>query len=335
MVCLGSHFICPTAEAAVLTIPDGITETFPPVLDGGSFQFIGPTVGGTLEVLANQIFSPNTIFNNGPGLGILVLDNNSQCNSFVTIGDPFNPLNQITLNGNAAVDSSSDLSTLTFNLGQNTLTVNGPAIDLLTGDDFVINTTVLSDTVFGHIMGGEGLFLGASPIIVNVDATGANLSGGESLTIVDSIALGSVNNPVNVTSNNPMYSFTGVNFPQGDIVITAFLNFLPPALPFVPGVGTIEDELLTIGLNNPGSDIATVMTAITSLPSSEDKSSALLQLNPIADGSTPWISFSAAQQFQTDAAIGAVHCDCAPTRGERSWKRDTARSVRCADGTGR
>ncbi len=297
---LTTLFLCHAAEAAVLSIPDNTIDTVPPVGASTNISFTGPISGGTLEIQANQIFTPGFIINGNAGLGILVLDSNSQCNCAASIASGVSPLNAITLNGNATASSPANIAAQTFNLGVNTLTVPAGVVQLSTGGDLTINTTVLSDAIYGNITGAAGLNIGSSPILVNVDATDATLTGGASLTLLSSSG-GNVNNPVIVTSNNPLYSFTGVNFPMGDIVITAFLNSMPipiPILPFVPGVGGVGTELLAIATNNPGSDIASVMTAITALPSTSAMASALLQFNPIVDGSTPWVSFEASQQFQ-------------------------------------
>ncbi len=275
----------PNAEAA--NIPNGATVTAPPQTDE-AMNFLAPAPGGTFIIQSGITFT-GAITNAAAGVGTLVLNSASQLNG--AVGTGVSPLLQITLNGNATIIGAT--SAQTFNLGQNTLTNQG-ALNLPSG--IVLNTRVVSNALFGNIsVTGADSIAGAS-VTVNVDASGVvALTPGAPLFVIS--AQGTTSGlPVNVTSNNVLYSFIGNNL-NGNITITPTLN---PVIPPVPGGGVSSalTALLAIAAANPGSDIATVVAALAALPTEAALADALLQLNPIVDGALPRVSFQAAQQFQ-------------------------------------
>ena len=228
----------------------------------------------------------NTLTNN-------YLSINLSCNRPGAVATLVSPLLQVTLNGNARIIGAT--SAQNFNLGQYTLTNTG-ALNLPSGT--VLNTKVISNALFGNISAGANADGISGPFItVNVDASGViALTPGAPLFVIS--AQGTTNGlPVHVTSNSVLYSFIGNNL-QGNVTITPTLNpaVIPPG--GGGGVGSVFTALLTVAANNPGSDIATVMSAVAALPSAKAIQNALLEFNPIVDGALTRMSFDSAKQFQ-------------------------------------
>src|SRR4029077_19205152 len=137
----------------------------------------------------------------------------------------------ITLNANGSITGQTSAST--FNLGQFTLSQDG-ALALNSGS-LTLNTRVVSNALFGNIaVIGANTFSGPS-VTVNVDASGViALTPGAPLFIVS--AQGTTTGvPVIVTSNNVLYTFTGLNL-NGNIEIFPTLN---PTVPLPSGAGSV------------------------------------------------------------------------------------------------
>ena len=274
----------PDIEAAT-DIPSGNTVTAPPQInDAMNFQGLAP--GGTFVIESATTFV-GALTNAGAGIGTLVLNNGSQLNGAVATG--VSPLLQITLNGNATIIGATSVQN--FNLGQNTLTNTG-ALNLPSG--LVINTRVVSNALFGNIAASGADSIAGASVMVNVDASGViALTPGAPLFIV-SAAGTTTGLPVNVTSNNVLYSFIGNNL-NGNIIITPTVN---PVIPLPGGVGSVFTDLLDVAAKYPGSDIAVVMAAVSALSTPAEIAAALAQFNPNVDGAIPRASFAGAQQFQ-------------------------------------
>ena len=206
------------------------------------------------------------------------------------VGATVSPILQISLNGNAAIQGKYQQKLLI--LGRIHCCPIG-ALSLPTG--LVFNTRVVSNALFGHIADptGDDEIYGPS-VTVNVDASGViALTPGAPLFVV-SAESGTSTKPVNVTSNSILYSFIGNNL-NGNITITPTLN---PVIPIPGGVGSVFTALLTVAANNPSSDIATVMAAVSALSTPAEIAAALAQFNPNVDGAISRASFAGAQQFQ-------------------------------------
>ncbi len=289
----------PDAEA-LTNIANGQTVTAPPQTND-VMNFQPPAPGGTFIIESGTTFT-GALTTTNPGIptGTLVLNTASQLNG--AVGNLSNPLLQVNLNGNATIVGAT--SAATFNLGQNTLTNTG-ALNLPSG--IILNTRVVTNALFGNIaIGGATDSIAGPSITVNVDASGViALTPGAPLFVI-SAGAGTSALPVTVTSNNVLYSFIGNNL-NGNVTIIPTLN---PALPIPPGVGSIIADLLTIAANNPGSDIATVVAALSALPNAAAIAAALLQFNPIVDNALPRMSFEAAQQFQQLWALHMTNGRC-------------------------
>ena len=299
----------PYAEAEI-TIDNGETVTSPPEGNDDIF-FDGPAPGGTFIIGVSHTFvgALTTGSEGGEGVGTLVLNSASSLTG--NVGTVLAPLFQITLNGNATIDGAT--SAEVFNLGQNTLTNIG---DLNLPAGTVLNTTVISNALFGNIAVTGANSIAGDSITVNVDAIGA-LEPNTPLFII-SAQEGTSNSTVIVTSNNVLYSFTGENL-DGDVTITPTPN--PAVLP--PGTGGVAEVftvLLTVAAANQDSDIAAVIADLSALSSVEAIQNALLQFDPIVDGALTRMSFSSAKQFQQIWALHMTNgrcvypecCDCPP-----------------------
>jgi len=285
LVCAASFLmLLPDGEAA--NIPDGTTLVVPPDPGASVFTTPAPLGGGTLVINAGGLMTGALTTSGGALIGHLVLNSGSQLNG--AVGNP--GILDITLNGNALIQGATGAQT--FNLGQNTLSIVG-ALNLQSGA--IINTRVVTNALFGNVnIGAATDSIAGASVTVNVDASGVvALTPGAPLFVVNAGA-GTSGLPVNVTSNNVLYSFIGNNL-NGNITIIPTLN---PAVVPPGGVGSVFTALVTIAANNPGSDIATVVAALAALPTAAALQSALLQFNPNVDGVVPLGSFEAAKQFQ-------------------------------------
>jgi len=297
-----SFTIMTVAEAA--NIANGSTVTAPPQANQ-AMNFTAPSPGGTFVIETGTTFVGALTTDGGAAIGTLVLDSGSTYNG--AVGNP--AILNINLNGNATIIGATGAQN--FNLGQYTLTNTG-ALNLPSG--IVLNTKVVTNALFGNIsIGGATDSIAGASVTVNVDASGVvALTPGAPLFVV-SAGAGTNALPVIVTSNNALYSFTGLNL-QGNIEIFPTLN----PLPLPGGVGSVFTALLTIAANNPGSDIATVVAAISALPTADAIAAALAQLNPNVNGAIPRASFAGAQQFQNlwSKHMGYGRCiyatDCEP-----------------------
>ncbi len=268
---------------ALTNIPNATTLTAPPQADD-AINFQAPAPGGIFIIESSTTFT-GAITNDAASIGNLVLNSGSQLNGAVATG--ISPLLTITLNDNATIIGAT--SAETFNLGQYTLTNTG-ALNL--PSNLVINTKIISNSLFGHIAASGANSL-AGNVAVNVDASGIiSLTTGAPLFIIsaDGTTSGRI---IDVTSNNILYSFTGSNL-NGNISIIPSFN---PAIVLPGGVGSVFTALNDIAAQNPNSDIATVMSAVANLSSVEEINAALVQFNPITDGALPQVSFDAMKQF--------------------------------------
>jgi len=294
----------PTSKVeANTTVNPGQTLTAPP--NTGPVLFTGTPPGGTLILETGSNIS-GAITNNTSGTGALVLNTGSMQTG--SVGASAGPLFSVTLDGNATIDGT--LAAQTINLGLNTLTNIG-ALSLPSG--IVLNTALVSNALFGNIAvtGADSI---AGPFVtVNVDASGViALTPGAPIPIIS--AQGPIGvMPVTVTSNSALYSFIG-NYLNGTLTITPTLN---PVIPVPPGAGSTITALLAIAAANPGSDIATVVAALSALPNAAAIASAVAQFNPNAEGAIPQVSFQASKQFTSIFAehmgygrcIYATECD--------------------------
>lgn len=247
---------------------------------------------GTLIIGGGATFN-GAVNNLAANTGTLTLNNASILNG--AVGSAVGALKRVNVvGGNATINGA--LSATNFTLGTNTLFLTGA---LALPVNTVINTTLISDTLFGNInAAGQNDNITAPVVTINVDATNALLSGAP-LFVVNAGA-GSSGVPITVTSNSLRYSFIGNNL-NGSI--TLLPSIIPASSivtnPNASAVGTVLDALLPIAAANPGSDLAFVETLLSALPTAAAYENALLQIAP-ASGlvGVGRESFNTTKQFQ-------------------------------------
>lgn len=247
---------------------------------------------GSLFVGAGAIFN-GAVNNLAANTGTLTLNNASILNG--AVGSAVGALKQLNVvGGNATINGA--LSATNFALGTNTLSLTGA---LALPVNTILNTTVISDTLFGNVnAAGENDNITAPSVTVNVDAAQAFLTGAP-LFVVRAGA-GSSAVPILVNSNSMRYSFVGNNL-NGNITITPALIPVTQLVtnPNASAVGTVLDALIPVAAANPGSDLAFVETALLALPTAAALEDALLQIAP-ASGlvGVNRETFNTAKQFQ-------------------------------------
>ncbi len=269
------------------------------ITGNGTMQFnalangaLNYNTNGILNVGTGQTFT-GALTNSGANTGILTLNGASTQNGAVAVGS--SPLNQVNaLVGNATIIGAT--SATNFSLNTNTLSIIGA---LALPVNSVINTTVVSNALFGNVsLGSHDDEIAAPVVTVNVSVPSTALLSSAPLFVV-SAGSGSSGVPILVTSNNPRYTFVGLNL-NGNIEI--FPTLIPTKAivtnPAVGAVGSTIDNLVTIAAANPGTDLAFVVSQLLAL-SPAALENALLQIAP-ASGlvGVAQESFHATRQFQ-------------------------------------
>jgi uncharacterized protein with beta-barrel porin domain len=224
--------------------------------------------------------------------GTLTLNSASTLNG--AVGAAVGSLKKVNVvGGNATVVGS--LSATNFSLGTNTLQNTGA---LALPVNTIINTTVISNTLFGKINTLDDQI--AAPIVtVNVDASQALITPGQPLFVVGATS-GTSGRTIHVTSNAIRYTFVGLNL-NGNIEIIPTLVPSSDVVtnPVASAVGTILNALLPIAAANPGSDLTFIQLQLNTLTTAEAYQNALLQISPasglIGIGRE---SFNTTKQFQ-------------------------------------
>lgn len=247
---------------------------------------------GTLVIGGGATFN-GAVTNLAANTGTLILNNASILNG--AVGSSVGALKRVNVvGGNATINGA--LSATNFSLGTNTLGLTGA---LALPVNTTINTTVISDTIFGNInAAGQNDNITAPVVTINVDASQALLTGAP-LFVVNAGA-GSSGVPITVNGDNIRYSFIGNNL-NGSITITP--SIIPASQlvtnPVASAVGTVLDALIPIAAANPGSDLAFVELQLNSLTSAAALEDAFLQIAP-ASGliGVGRESFNTTKQFQ-------------------------------------
>lgn len=231
------------------------------------------TADGTLIISGDQIFT-GAVDAGAANTGTLTLGSASQLNGGVGGTAALNQVN--VLQGSAGI--SGTLQATNFSLNTNTLSLVGA---LTLPVNAAINTTINSNAVFGKVNAGTHNDSIAAPVVtVNASVpAGALLTPGAPIFVV-SAGAGSSGVPVLVTSNNPRYTFTGLNL-NGNIEI--FPTLIPSAAivtnPIAGVVGSVMDSLVGIAAANPGTDLAFVVSELLTL-TPDALENALLQISP-------------------------------------------------------
>lgn len=323
---VGNSFLNVSAGVAGTTVDFNgpVFSTTLNVSGTGTINFNGNVTGapvfaddGFINLGAGSTLT-GAVTTNTANTGTLTLNDGSSVTG--AIGGA-NGLRQINVaGGNAAVTGA--VQAQGFGLDANTLVITGA---LTTNAGGVIQTTLVSDAVFGKItVGTSNINAGGVTVIPTV--TGA-LTNGTTYRIVDAPA-GTVGAVVSVINNNPRYTFSGLPTVTGDVNIR--LTGVAPlvTLVTVPGAVAIAPIL---DVNAPAnSDLLVIQDAIAVLPNAAGINNALAQLAPgTTQLAAPRVAGQTAQLFD-DLWMGRMNemqdiCD--PQRTTAA----SANSLQCKD----
>ena len=181
------------------------------------------TFGGTVVLAAGVTFvgaATSTTANTG------VWTLNSASSHIGAIGDPTFFVNQINLNANAS--STGAIASENIVVGANTLTQVG-AVTLPANAAMTVRA--LSDTAYGRINAPGAAINFTTGLQVNMLVDSGVILSGVPLQVVTGTSgiFGPGSAPITVTSNNPGFTFTGLNTAgTGNVLI------FPTAVPPVP-----------------------------------------------------------------------------------------------------
>lgn len=242
---------------------------------------------GFVNIGANQLFN-SAITTLTANTGTLTLNGGSSVIGAIGGASGLKQVNVV--GGNASVIGA--VQALGFNLGANTLAINGA---LTTNAAGTISTTFASDAVFGKIVATGDSAIDGGGVTVITTVTGA-LTDGTTYRIVSSPS-GTDNAPVSVINNSPRYTFSGLPTTLGNVDIQ--LTGIAPLSTLVTTPGALAVAPI-LDVNAPvGSDFRTIQDAIATLPTSGAIDNALAQLAP---GNTnlaaPWVAAQTTRLFE-------------------------------------
>lgn len=254
-----------------------------PAITAASTNFAGD---GFINIGANQVFN-SAITTNTANTGTLTLNGGSSVNGAIGGASGLKQVNVV--GGNASVIGA--VQALGFNLGANTLNINGA---LTTNAGGTISTTFASNAVFGNIVATGNSAINAGGVTVITTVTGA-LTDGTTYRIVTAPS-GTNNAPVTVINNSPRYTFSGLPTTLGNVDIK--LTGIAPLSTLVTASGALAVAPI-LDVNAPvGSDMLAIQNAIAVLPDTASINNALKQLAP---GSTnlaaPWVAGQTTRLF--------------------------------------
>ena len=286
--------------STIIFLGQVVADTFT-LAGNGTMQFDSDATGAlTFQADGNLVVGAGTTFTGAvanllANTGTLTLNSGSHLIGAVGAGSALKQVNVV--GGDATITGA--LSATNFSLDRYTLTGVGA---LALPVNSVLNTTVISDSIFGNINIGAGDSQIAGDVTVNVDASQILSLTGAPLYIV-SAGSGTFGRTVTVTSNNIRWSFEGfneVNNP-GDVYIVPTLIPASDLVsnPDAAAVGTVLDDLLPVAAANPDSDLAFIELQLGALPTAAALADALFQIAP-ASGllGVNRESFNTTRQFQ-------------------------------------
>jgi len=242
---------------------------------------------GFVNIGANKLFN-SAITTLTANTGTLTLNGGSSVIGAIGGASGLKQINVV--GGNASVIGA--VQALGFNLGANTLAINGA---LTTNAAGTISTTFASDAVFGKIVATGNSAIDAGGVTVITTVTGA-LTDGTTYRIVQAPS-GTNAAPVSVINNSPRYTFSGLPTTLGNVDIQ--LTGIAPLSTLVTTPGALAVAPI-LDVNAPaGSDFRTIQDAIATLPTSGAIDNALAQLAP---GNTnlaaPWVAAQTTRLFE-------------------------------------
>ncbi len=245
------------------------------------------TGDGTISLSANTTVT-GALFTNTAGTGTLDLASNSQLTGAVGGASGLKDISVVGGTNSSGVSATivGAVDTYKFSLGTNTLNINGA---LTIGTNGVIDTTLYSSSIYGHVIvvgGASGLGTGLA-IDVNIPTTSLIVPGNE-FTVVQGSGTGALATVTDPT--NPLYKFSIVNGPNGQAEIKT--DSVPLQVASNPVVPVLLGISLTAGLTS-------VLTAINALTDPAAVINAVAQLNPSATSlAAPLVTFQGAREFE-------------------------------------
>ena len=261
----------------------------------GSTNFKGPTNivatnftgDGTISLASNATLA-GALTTNTADTGTLSLGSASQLTGAVGGADGLRSINVTGASSSAGVNAAivGAVNTYAFNLGVNTLNINGT---LTLETNGVIDTILASPSVFGHVVvsGGSSNLGTGLAVDVNVPATSL-IKVGDQFNIVQGSGTGALATVTDVS--NPLYKFSIVTSPTGQATIqTSSTPVQSSSNPVVPVLLAIP---ITPGLGN-------IITSINALSDPAAVISAVAQLSPSAAAlAVPFVTFQGAREFE-------------------------------------
>jgi len=246
--------------------------------------------------------APNTtvigaLTTNTADTGTLALGGGSVLDGAVGGANGLKAISVVGGNNTAGVSATITGATnaYSFNLGTNTLNVNGALAINNPGPD-TINTTLASSTLFGHIVSVGAVTLPATlGVNVTVPST-AYFPVGTQFNIVQATS-GTNGSVVAVTiqdPTNPLYTFSAVPLAG---TLNGLVEIRTTSIPLqAAAADPVVPVLLTIPLTP---DLTNVLAATNALTDPAAVTNAVIQFSPSAtDLGAPLVTFQGTQQFQ-------------------------------------
>lgn len=278
----------------------------------GAVTFTGD---GTVSLAPNTTMT-GALNAAGAETGTLVLGSSSQWTGAVGAAGGLKAIEVVGDGVSATITGQVDA--FTFNLGSNTLLIDGLLNVLNPGTVTpTINTTLISNATFGNITKLSGATNFAGSVAVNVFVPpGSVLVPGDLFTIVDS-ASGTINEPITVTiqaPTNPLYTFEAVPATTLNGSVTIQVTGIPLTVVDDPIVDVILEELPVV----PG--LIPVVAAIGTLTDPVAVAVNLRQLVPSTPSlAAPQVTFEKSRQFQN---LWLSRLDICPKDSRRFYEKN-------------
>lgn len=283
-----------------------------PTPNNGAVTFTGD---GTVSLAPNtsMIGALNAA---GAETGTLVLGGSSQWTGAVGAAGGLKAIEVVGDGVSATITGQVDA--FTFNLGSNTLLIDGLLNVLNPGTVTpTINTTLVSNATFGNITKLSGATNFAGSVAVNVFVPpGSVLVPGDLFVIVDS-ASGTINEPITVTiqnPTNPLFTFEAVPATTLNGSVTIQVTGIPLTVVDDPIVDVILEDLPVVP------ELVPVVAAILTLREQAAVADALAQLVPSTPSlAAPQVTFEKSRQFQN---LWLSRLDICPKDSSRFYEKN-------------
>lgn len=251
---------------------------------------------GTISLAPNTTVIGALTSTAGANTGTLLLGGGSILDGAVGGASGLKTINVVGGNNNAGVSATITGATdaFAFSLGTNTLNIGGALTIANNGPGGVINTTLASSTVFGHITPVGAANFGNLTINVLVPST-AYIPVGTQFNIINATSgtSGSILTVLVQNPTNPLYTFAPVPL-AGTLNGMATIQAMTIPLQVAPS------PVVPVLIATPQTaDLDEVLAAINAFTDPNDVINAVAQLSPSTpDLAAPQVTFQATRQFQ-------------------------------------